>query len=195
MVTHSDWYDQTWSSLIPWHTCLSQTIFPLFLPFPPHSPPHSPPFPSHLPSPTTTGIQSSLARTGWRNASHLKWYELYNPDNQLDKPNSCRALQYFSIDKWQIKNLREKFKEFGDHLQLDGLAAGPSRTNLSQGMEGWTGSRRSKRRNLRSNDWWLIWTWRTSFFDFCQKRTKKKNCPGHPYMCFDCIKPLRLTII
>ena len=85
-------------------------------------------------------------------------YELYNPDNQLDKPNSCRALQYFSIDKWQVKNLREKFKEFADHLQLDGLAAGPARTNLSQGMEGWTGARRNRNRNrnrrrsLRSND-------------------------------------------
>ena len=33
----------------------------------------------------TTGIQSSLARTGWRNASHLKWYNL---DHNLSHPFS-----------------------------------------------------------------------------------------------------------
>ena len=32
-----------------------------------------------------TGIQSSLARTGWRNASHLKWYNL---DHTLSHPIS-----------------------------------------------------------------------------------------------------------
>ena len=86
---------------------------------------------------TQTGIQSSLARTGWLNTTHLKWYDHYTED--ATKPSSCKALQYFSIDKWQIKNLRQKFVEAGDKLNLAGLAAGPARTNLTQGQEGWMG--------------------------------------------------------
>jgi hypothetical protein len=86
---------------------------------------------------TQTGIQSSLARKGWINTTHLKWYDHYERDDS--KPNVCKALQYFSIDKWQIINLRQKFLQYGGNLTLSGLAAGPARTNLTQGMEGWTG--------------------------------------------------------
>ena len=86
---------------------------------------------------TQTGLQSSLASTGWLQTDHLKWYKLYvrGPDD----PDVCEAVKRFGITPHHIAELRALIKKEQARLSMTGMVAyGKMKTNLTQGQDGWS---------------------------------------------------------
>jgi hypothetical protein len=71
---------------------------------------------------TQTGLQSSLARRGWTNTSHLKWYDSYV--EKKENPDVCKVLETYGIKAADVTKMRNLIEESHKNLKMDNLHAG-----------------------------------------------------------------------
>ena len=79
---------------------------------------------------TQTGLQSSLVRRGWKNTSHLKWYDKYTKRD--DDPDVCKVLETYGITASEVAEMRNLIQKSQKYLRMDNLNAGFMHTNVTR---------------------------------------------------------------